>query len=603
MTPSQQQRRRQQDDDLDGIVIDKTRVRDTAGYRGTVAYVGGVASASDTAQIYAGIVWDDPERGKHNGTVVSKTTGRLVSHFACPSPTGASFVKITKLDTGTSLTPDVLQERYVSLDSKELVAPDNKLPHTAATASGKNDKPIELLGELKIRKYQQVPDLKTLSLRLLGLSSMDVMADWDRAERVQTLDLAGNLFCDWTILGQVLACFPSLETLSLASNRLGDLESHVLSITEQRKPLLDSLNVRDCHIRSVQTLLSLGRALPKIREIGMGKADLTNMQLSHQSDLADTLSHLKVLDLSEGQLDSHHVEALAALPALESLSLDDNPIKQWPTTTSESFPKLVHLQLAGTQISTWSDLEGLRNCRQFQSLRLRSTPLTERVGTAAVRSQLIARFPSLAVLNASPVSRVERLEAERRYVANVTRQLQKVTAAHDKEAILADHPTYTHLSQTHATILESILQGEANGRNGSTANNWSDSLSTVTIRSMAAQSCEQPPLIRRLPATLTVGKVKALLARHFGLDWDLQELSLQNNNQKESMIPTALDEDDQTLAYFGVEDGATIYMHEVDVRARQEVRQQQQQAQEEKLNRQEKEVQEYMAIQKKLAGK
>eukprot|EP00977_Amphora_coffeiformis_P001503 scaffold294_cov221-Amphora_coffeaeformis.AAC.59 len=595
MTPSQH-------DSLVGIILDKTRVRDAAGYRGTVTYVGSVASASDASQIYAGIIWDDPERGKHNGTVVSKATGQLVSHFTCPSPTGASFVKVSKLDVGTTLTPDVLQERYVSLDSNELVAPDNKLPHTAATASGKNDKPIEFLGELKIRKYQQVPDLETLSLRLLGLSSVNVMADWSRAEHVQTLDLAGNLFSDWTILGHVLACFPSLKTLSLASNRIGDLGSDEIPKPEQREPLLQSLNVRDCHIRSVQTLLSLGRALPKLQEIGMGQAKLTDMQISQQVDLAEALPHLKVLDLSEGQLELHHVEGLATLPALESLSLDDNPIEQWPATTEDSFPRLTHLQLAGTQISTWSDLEGLRNCRQFQSLRLRSTPLTERVGTAAVRSQLIARFPSLTVLNASLVSQVEREEAERRYVANITRQLQKASTEQDKEAILADHPAYTRLSKDHATILESILQGETNGRNGSTNNSWSDSLSTVTIRSMAAQSCEQPPLIRRLPVTLTVGKVKALLARHFGLDWDLQELSLQNKNQKESALPIALDEDDQTLAYFGVADGATIYMHEVDVRARQEAQQQQQRAQEEKLKRQENEVQEYMAIQKKLAG-
>lgn len=586
---------------LDRITIDKTRVRDAAGYQGTVAYVGSVASASDATQVYAGVIWDDADRGKHNGTVVSKTTGELVSHFTCPSPTGASFVKVSKLDVGTMLTPAVLQERYVTLDSDERVAPNNTLPYTAATASGKNDKPIEFLGELQIRKYQQVPDLQTLSLRLLGLSSMDTAADWSRAEHVQTLDLAGNLFSDWTILGQVLASFPSLETLSLASNRLGDLGSDDGTVVKtDGEPRLQSLNVRDCHIRSVQTLLSLGRLLPNIEEIGMGQARLTDMQISQQAELTRTLANLKVLDLSEGDLESHHVEALANLPALESLSLDDNPLEQWPSTDDNGFAKLQHLQLAGSRISTWDALEGLRKCRQWQSLRLRSTPLSETVGIAAMRSQMIARFPSLTVLNASPVSRVERQEAERRYVASITRQLQNAKDESDKQAILTVHPTYASLSKEHATILESI-QAEKNGRNNGRHINWNDSLSTVTIRSMAAQSCEQLPLIRRLPATLTVGRVKALLARHFGLDWDLQELSLQNDDS-DSSIPIVLDEDAQTLAYFGVADGATIYMHEVDVRARQEDQQRQQQQQEEKLKQQEKEVQDYMEIQKRLAG-
>ena len=167
--------------------------------------------------------------------------------------------------------------------------------------------------------------------------------------------------------------------------------------------------------------------------------------------------------------------------------------------------------------------------------------------------------------------------------------------------VTQSHDSSLEWSQEHATVLESIQAEAANGRNGSGGSNWSDSLSTVTIRSMAAQSCEQPPLIRRLPtATLTVGKVKALLARHFGLDWDLQELSLQNNASES--IPTALDQDDETLEYFGVADGATIFMHEVDVRARQEEVRKRQQEQEDKMRQQEKEVQDYMQIQKKLAG-
>lgn len=607
------------------LVVDKTRVRDAAGYRGTVAYVGSVASASDPNLIYAGIVWDDPERGKHNGTVVSKTTGQLVSHFSCPHSTGASFVKVNKLDTGTVLTPGVLQERYVPLDSDERVAgPDNCLPHTAATASGKDNKPIELLGELKIRKYQQVADLQTLSLRLSGLSSIDMSASWKTAaQQVRHLDLAGNLYCDWTVLPQILQCLPALETLSLASNRLGNLNTNDddTSLAMPRQPqygTLKNLNVRDCHIGSVSTLLALGRLLPKLNEIGMGQACLVDLNATeHQADLAIALPNLKVLDLSQGQLkESSQIEALAALPSLESLSLDENPIDQWPTKAAETestafFNQLRHLQLAGTMISSWAALEGLRNCRQCQSLRLRSTPLTETAGPAA-RSQLIARFPSLVVLNASPVSSLERQEAERRYVANVTRLLQKAKKdqANDKDqeaSILADHPTYTRLAREHDTVLESIRAESTNGKGGHhMSSSWSDSLATVTIRSMAAQSCEQAPLIRRLPATLTIRQVKALLARHFGLDWDLQELRLQNAG--EAFPDTVLGgpnsssgDDDESLFAYGVADGATIYMHEVDVKARQQEVLRQQQAQEEKLRQQEQEIHDYMQIQKKMA--
>ena len=46
----------------------------------------------------------------------------------------------------------------------------------------------------------------------------------------------------------------------------------------------------------------------------------------------------------------------------------------------------------------------------------------------------------------------------------------------------------------------------------------------VTISSMAASSCSMEPVIRRLPGSLTVGRLKALCARVFGLDVDLMSL-------------------------------------------------------------------------------
>ena len=619
------------------IIIDQTRVRDAAGFCGTVAYVGPVASASDPSQIYAGVVWDDPSRGKHNGTVVCQRTGQLVAHISrkqCPHPTGASFVKLHKLDRGTVATPAVLTDRYVALDDPQRVTIHNNnnnnnnnntdsvlLPHTVRTASGKHDKPIELHGELHIRRYQQVGDraLRHVSLRLAGLYSLDTTQreQWRAAsQHVETLDLAGNLFSDWTVLTDVLACFGRLASLSLAANRLGDCRYQELQRyrddnhkqSESIDPiLLQTLNVRDCHIQSVQTLLALGRLVPTLTELGLGQANLTDMLSVTATDLALALPCLQKLDLSQGHLTTEQVARLAQLPALESLSLDDNPMMDaWPVFENSDasddlnnvppFPNLVHLQLSGTQITDWTALEGLRACPRWQSLRLQRTPLTTQCGAAAARRQLVARFGNLRIVNGSVVSERERLDAERRYVGDVARLLRQG----DKATILAAHVRYPVLSQTHAAVLETLP-----GSGGGDGNTWKDALVTLTMRSMAAQSCEQAPLIRRLPSTLTVGKVKALLGRHFGLDLDLQELSFQNttNGKQDESIPVLLDEDDQTLGYFGVADGATLYMHEVDVRARQEEAQKREQAAyEEKVRQQEQEVDEYLQVQRKLAG-
>jgi hypothetical protein len=98
-----------------------------------------------------------------------------------------------------------------------------------------------------------------------------------------------------------------------------------------------------------------------------------------------------------------------------------------------------------------------------------------------------------------------------------------------------------------------------------------DTVLNVTIRSMAASSCTIDPLIRRLPSGLQVGRLKALCARHFGLDIDLQTLHFRMSTDA---FPVAMDDDENTLAYYGVSDGAEILMNEQDVQQKEKEAQQ-----------------------------
>mmetsp|Transcript_17270 Transcript_17270/g.38962 ORF Transcript_17270/g.38962 Transcript_17270/m.38962 type:complete len:100 (+) Transcript_17270:58-357(+) len=41
------------------------RVRDADGFLGTALYLGPVASAKNAEEVYVGVAWDDPTRGKY----------------------------------------------------------------------------------------------------------------------------------------------------------------------------------------------------------------------------------------------------------------------------------------------------------------------------------------------------------------------------------------------------------------------------------------------------------------------------------------------------------------------------------------------------------
>lgn len=517
-----------------------TRVRDSSGFVGTVVYVGPVASAKSSAEIYAGIVWDDVTRGIHDGSVLCRTTNQIVRHFKC-GPTQGSFLRLSKVDVGVALTPEVMRSRYVKPDA-ELIAPDNLLPHVARTAGGR-DKPIEFWGEVKIRNRQQLEDAEDISLRMLGIArpcSAEQAGEMEEFSHLKSIDLAGNLLSDWEDVLVILRQFNNLESLSLVSNRINNLIP--ASIDGFSMSGMASLNLNSTNITSFQTIHLIGRAMPNLKELCVAHSDLADLGDEKYHHGANSVFHsLVLLDLSDCNLTSwvEQVLHLHNLPKLESLILNDNAIERIPPTEVDFviFPKLASLQLAGTSISSWSTIDSLNSIPSLRSLRLRNTPLTSTLGVGEVRSAAIARLPNLELFNASPISERERTEAERRYVSNVARELLMISAgtlqssahqsldgeehANAKQVeIHTRHPRFHCLLEKHKeTMMPSISRSCQSGQA-----NIGDDIIGITIRSMAASSCDMEPLRKRIPTSMKVGRIKAMCARAFGLEIDLQIL-------------------------------------------------------------------------------
>jgi len=534
----------------DDLRPNTTRVRDASGFVGTVVYVGPGASAKYTTEIYAGIAWDDVTRGIHDGSVICRATNQFVRHFKCGSTQG-SFLRLSKVDVGVALTPEAMRSRYVKPDA-ELIAPDNLLPHVARTAGGR-DKPIEFLGELKIRGRQQLEVVEEISLRMLGIArpcSAEQEVEMEEFGHLKSIDLAGNLLSSWEDALAICRPFKNLECLSLASNRINDLSS--ASFDGFSMTRMTTLNLNSTNISSFKTVHLIGKAMPNLLELCMAHCDLADIEdynlgtfAAGNDDGITTFQNLILLDLSDCNLTSweKQVSHLCILPALESLILNDNTIDHItiPESAATTFPKLASLQLAGTSISSWSTIDNLNSMPTLRSLRLRNTPLTSSMGVGEVRSTVIARLPTLEFFNASPIAERERTEAERRYVSSVARELLMISsgALHSsagqtvsgdnlgdaeenaKQAqIHAHHPRFQSLLEKHKETMMS--SGSISGPSNQA--NIGDDVIGLTIRSMAASSCEMEPLRKRIPTSLKVGRIKAMCARAFGLDIDLQIL-------------------------------------------------------------------------------
>jgi tubulin-specific chaperone E len=510
------------------LITGSTRIRDVDGFVGTVVYLGPVASAKNATEVYAGVVWDDTSRGKHDGSVVCRTTNQVVRHFRC-GPTQGSFVRLNKLDRGVALTAELLQSKYVELQAP-VIAPNNILPHTALTASGR-EKPIEFLGELKIRRRQQLEDIHKVSLRREGISWMDSLSEEDRArfQNIRDIDLAGNLLSDWAVVLNITQQFPQLTDFSVAFNRIQDITLPPLTPSLSNMKVL---NLNHCGINSFQSVLWVAKSMPFLESLCVASSDLSDLE--QKPTLYGLFSCLKVLDCSDCKLTSWEKQVkpyFGCLSSLEQLSLDDNPISSITADDGSAFPALQALQLAGTAIAAWSDVDGV-NHLNLRSLRLKYIPLTSNLGQGEVRFMAIARIPTLDYLNGSVVSTKERTEAERRYVTMIAHLLMKVERENAKDRLqleqaktllISGHPQYLTLLEKHSGL---ILPSANQGSDGDNPNKASiaSSVCNVSISSMAASSCSMEPLTRRLPGTLTVGRLKALCGRAFGLDVDLMSL-------------------------------------------------------------------------------
>jgi len=544
-----------------------TRVRDADGFLGTIMYIGHCASAKNTTEVYAGVAWDDGlNRGKHDGSAISRSTGERVRHFSYPKSRpsyrrldgeeslmfhgpmntysddggndqrgrgGCSFMRLIRkqLDFGIELDDDVLRSRYVKENDPYLVAPNNIITGATVRTSRGGTKPIEFVGELKIRKKQQLDRLEEISLRNLGISS--ISADGTEYGHIQGIDLSGNLLYDWNEVMLLLEKFPSLEELNLSSNILRDIVNDIPDknddgpnnfllgtkfLPHKRYNNMKRLILNCCGISSFRTLEILNNCFPFLEELCATGNNFADIGISK-----DTVGfeNVKLLDLSDCCIPSwENAKRFSSLPSLECLILNDNGIEELRFKGNIEgqnffFGSLKSLHLVGNNISNWDNLEDI-TLLPVTSLRFRNNPLTRDMGQSESRSLLIARLSRISFLNSSPVTEKERIDAERKYIRSVGRELLLFANTENEERrirLLAENPRFEELIAKHKDSM--IALGASN--EGSILAN--DTIN-IKIISMAASSCMMEPVQKRLPCSLKVNRLKSMCARIFEIEFD-----------------------------------------------------------------------------------
>lgn len=584
-----------------GYEID-CRIRDADGFRGTVRYIGPVAAAKNKTEHWLGVEWDKQDRGKHDGSCVDDA-GNLHRYFKCALGAG-SFVKMNKVTCGRSFG-DALGERYVGIDAPSYTKIDDPLhilPGAFVTTAKGHVKPIGFHGEHKVRTYQQLSKVDAVAVRDDTIATIEPSIGASIGHVVE-VDLQDNLLYKWSELAVLTVNVSGLKTLLLHGNRMQEITQ---AVADALPPLcysgLRTLALNACNIKSWASIQRLAPFLPNIEELylsgnsledlprseamakwgeatgnvdgslstvftginintGDAKRDTDTMQHSQTLTLpalpAGSWAELRVLDLSGCNLDEwSQLLYFATLPCLEEVLLDGNPLENILPCVVGGFTNLSRMSCSSTKLKQWSDIDAIATYSGMSNLRLSHIPLFSGRGASEVRPFVIGRIAQLEFFNGSTVHARERLDAEKQYLRNSIRDVDELAKAGrplSDAALLAMHPRYNELQLKHGGEL--LPMGTLNP-----GGNIASELLSVTFNNLSfAGGGSTEPTTKKLPASITVERLKLIVKQLFNLDPNLQQLSLLV--YKDSP-PTLLDDDQATLNYYGAQDGAKIFVNE-----------------------------------------
>ncbi|KAL1533933.1 tubulin-folding cofactor E [Salvia divinorum] len=515
---------------------------------GTVRYVGPVEGYGGD---WVGVDWDADGQGKHDGS------HNGVRYFTARGLDTASFVRSHNLSSGVSLL-EALETRYRAQSTKE---EEDEM----YVLSARNKKvSIELLGKHKIEdKFSRFEELTSASLSYLGVSfpgSRDKISS--TLPNLKELDLTGNLLADWNDISIICEGLPALTALNLSNDSMSPV---ILSM-----PQLSNIHILVLNQTGVlwDQIEALKDALPQVEELhlmGNHLREITPMS----SDFVQGFDTLRLLNLDNNSISTwDEIVKFSQLHRLEQLFLNNNNLNRisYPDCgkldkpsnecgngsqerSSIPFKSLRSLYLGGNNIEDPASVDSLNSFPNLMDIRLSGNPVADVAKGGVARFVIIARIAKMELLNGSEVGPRERKDSEIRYVRLV---MSKCNG--DLEEIRRLHPRFHELKKIHG------LDDERPTTEASGPQKMASGLISITLKCVGASMGEKPPLVKKLPSTATVGKLKNLCLSFFKLKSVKPVLFLKEEG---SPLPILLEVDMATLVELGVGNDSTILVDEL----------------------------------------
>lgn len=511
------------------------------GHYGVVRYCGPVV---DTKGTWLGIEWEDPNRGKHNGC------HHGVQYFHTRSEMGGSFIRPQKVDQTLSVA-DAVREKYFSTLSG-LQGPSLDEDRDVLLYEFPKNQVVQFVGPEKITAMLSRGE----TIREVSLSGMPVDRPGNDGElaslvpKLQCLSLIHTLLSSWEQVAQVARQLPHMSALHLSKN--------ILEIPKEPTKLRECFRcIRLMVLRDVcyswDEALRCAEMWPWVEDLVLSLNGISVL-----SPPPDTFfQQLEHLSLQDNPISSWETVCnLGHLPRLKSLTLADCDLTSisFPETApgqkTPLFANLVVLNLHNNRLKEWVSIAELNKLALLEDLVVKGNPVTVRERWHVTRCLVISILGRLQLLDRMAVTRDERREAGIYYVNRFFPLWVQCGGTAEggtpSPEFIREHPRFLGLLKTYGAP-ETVPDGKVPLLNKG----------VITVEIHAPQEPDRGPIKKRLPLSMSVEKLKALVTQLFPRKGSRFCLSLASVEEGKESV---LNKERRNLDFYGITDGSRIYV-------------------------------------------
>ncbi|XP_060534940.1 tubulin-specific chaperone E [Cylas formicarius] len=498
-----------------------TRV-EIGGYFGTIRYVG---SLEGQTGVWYGIEWDDPDRGKHGGSVNG------IQYFRTGHPQSGSFVRKEKINFGKSLI-EAIVTRYGGQESD--ISKRIKAQQIVSLQKSIKAPFIEFVGFDKVStKQSNFESLTVVSARLQSVSSIGESYELGTlCPNIREIDLSKNLLTSWGDIFNICAQLRHLYWINVSEN--------ILTFPNICNNIFPNIAVFICgHMYLTwNDIKALSKIFPNISELRAPSNNINDLSTPEDNNF----KNLEILDLEGNKIPRwSEVVKLSAVESLQQLSLSEIGLEaiDFESETISYFKNLRKLCISNNNIPDWKSVSELNKIPNLEEIKFLNNPVLSNKNPISCEQEIIARIKTLKICNGRRITPDDRRGAEYDYQKKYGLEWLKVKNTPERNRFLLEHNRYLELIESYGELQVSELKDGHHSKNA---------LITLTFK------FEDQTIAKKVSPTMQVQKLKILVQKIFKLP-ERPHLIIAD---KDDNIEICLEEDIKEIDYYSVQDGDLI---------------------------------------------